>query len=461
MSTIADALAEFVCGLELEAVPKEVVRKAKTCVLHNLGVGTGGFEAGQIAARLVHAYSARTEGRATVMIHGIKTDPMSAAFANSVMVHARGQEDVHYAANTHLGPTVMTAVIALAEHLGVSGAHFLTALISGYETSIAIGKYGAAKSTPRGFRASSVYGVIGAAAGCSKLLQLDREATVSALALSASFASGINQTWLAGTSEWRYQVAHAAKDGILAAMLALEGAIGARDAFEGPAGFFSCFAGERPASSDIGLQLGQSWGITEVALKPFPCCAANQSAVDAAIRLRNENNVNVDDISAVNVIVSPFSYAYPGVNFRGPFTSKSAAGMSMQFCIAVAIRSGHIRASCLTDFNNTEYLELVEKIKLTSHDGICRQMTDCVVEFRMADGRSLRADTMADKTPFNYSFAEDMALLKSIVPDLAIEEDQLVSLGRAIDGLDQGLCIDSVMIETVARSQNSASACQN
>lgn len=445
MKTMAETLAEFVCGLDLTSVPDLVVEKAKTCILHNLAVGMGGASEGEIATKL--ALDAR--GRSTVIFHGHKSDPMSAAFANSVLVHARGQEDIHYLSNAHLGPTVMTAVIALAEDLGASGTQLLTSMIAGYEASIAVGRSWASKSSGRGFRASSLYGVIGAAAGSAKLLQLDSDATASALALSASFASGINQTWLAGTSEWKYQVGHAARDGILAARLAADGATGAKDIFEGPAGFYAAFTGERPLSCASSLGWGEDWGILEVSCKPYPCCAANQAAVDAVIRLMTTRGLGAEDISAINVTVGPFVFGYPGVNCKGPFTSASAAAMSIQFCVAAAVSSGNLYSSSFDESNRSGHLEFVQKVHLTADGEICRNIWDCIIELELVGGEVIRADRCVNEVPFSYSFDEELALLRNARSDLGFGEEQLSRLANAIQQLDRGAGLEAVMAQTI------------
>jgi hypothetical protein len=64
----------------------------------------------------------------------------------------------------------------------------------------------AKRSTPRGFRASGIYGGFAAVAGVARLLRLDAEATAHALGMAASAASGTNQTWVSGTQEWQMQL---------------------------------------------------------------------------------------------------------------------------------------------------------------------------------------------------------------------------------------------------------------
>jgi len=446
MATIGEILADFIVNLNYDDIPAEVISKTKTTVLHNIGVGTGGLEYAGEAIRAIKANSRGiTGGKSTVMLEGTKTDPMNAAFINSIIVHARGQEDVHGGSSSHLGPTVMTAVIALAESLEVTGKEFLTAMIAGYETSAAVGEGWSKKSTAKGFRATSLYGVIGAAAGAAKLLKLNKEKTISALGFAASFASGLNQTWLSGTSDWRYQTGHAARDGILAALLADEGALGAPDAFEGTYGFYACFTGERPDQSYTIDRLGKRWGILEVKLKPYPHCALNQSTVHTALRLLKEQEIATGDIESVKVSLSPYAVLYPGVDFKGPFTSKSSCGMSNRFCLSVANRN--MRSSYLKDINNKDYLRLVDIASLAPDANL--QNWDCQVELKTRDGQTFRAEMKDNGSLFNYTFEEDLELLREIISDLAVSEEQLEKLAHSIDNLSNGGNISMVMQNTL------------
>jgi len=81
---------------------------------------------------------------------------MGGAFANGVMFHSRGQEDTH--GTMHIGTTVIPTALAVAEWKKSSGKDLLAAIIAGYEVAAAIGKELTPLTTPRGFRASPIYG---------------------------------------------------------------------------------------------------------------------------------------------------------------------------------------------------------------------------------------------------------------------------------------------------------------
>ena len=88
-------------------------------------------------------------------------------------MHTRAQDDTHFAAKTHVGSAVLPAALALAERDRCSGADVATPVIAGCEVAAAVGERLAPAVTARGFRATPVFGTLGAAAAAASLLGLD------------------------------------------------------------------------------------------------------------------------------------------------------------------------------------------------------------------------------------------------------------------------------------------------
>ena len=143
------------------------------------------------------------DGAATCLIDGSRLAPGAAAFANAVLFHARIQDDAHPAG--HMGTVILPAALALAETRGCTGAQLLEAIVSGYEVALRIGRDHARDLSERGFRTTPIYGAIGAAAACARLLALDAERTMNALSLTTHAAAGLRQFADAGTDEHPYQ----------------------------------------------------------------------------------------------------------------------------------------------------------------------------------------------------------------------------------------------------------------
>jgi MmgE/PrpD N-terminal domain len=87
---------------------------------------------------------------------------------------------------------------------------------------------------------------------------------VGAIANAASLSAGLTETWLAGSSAWVWQLGAAARNGVLAARLAAEGARGAPSALEGDAGLAAAFSDRDLWVSPADWALGQRWRTVEV-----------------------------------------------------------------------------------------------------------------------------------------------------------------------------------------------------
>ena len=182
-------------------------------------------------------------GTATLIGDGERVHVEQAAFANAVLMHARAQDDTHYPSQTHPGTAVIPAALAMGEHAEADGARFLAAIVAGYEVATAVGEELADAAIERGFRAASIFGALGAAAAGAVAAGLDEDRSANAIALAASFAAGLAQTWTDGAEEWSYQLGLAARSGVTATLLARAGVNGARFALEGASGFAAAFAG--------------------------------------------------------------------------------------------------------------------------------------------------------------------------------------------------------------------------
>ncbi|MBW1772652.1 MAG: MmgE/PrpD family protein [Deltaproteobacteria bacterium] len=243
------------------------------------------------------------EKGATLFCDGAKVTPMGAAFANAALFHGRAQEDT--LGSSHTGTVITPAVLALAERDGYTGKQVLEAVIAGYEIVGALDRAVSGYTTPRGFRASPIFGIFGSASAAGKLLGLSEEETIKAIGFAAAFAGGTLECFAAGTMEWRFEVGVASREGILAALLAKQGAVSAPTAMEGDAGFLRAFADTTEGSESISRDLGKTWSIMSTGFKPYPVCAFNQTPVRIILGILEENDISHEDIEKVVVMASP------------------------------------------------------------------------------------------------------------------------------------------------------------
>src|SRR6266567_9077276 len=233
---LAVTLGDFVAALTFQALPPTVVDKAKALVNHALTVGLAGAAASRsVAARRAvieqESLGARRTGRgqgATVWVDGTRATRAGAAFANAVTVAVNNQCDSYHML-THPGVLIVPAGLATAEGEGSTGQALLTALAAGYEVQCRCARDFIPSTPAHGFRASPVFGILGAAATTAKLMKLDARGITNAIALAASFAGSLIEGQRTGArdADFAEAQAQAARSGMWAASLAAQGFQGA------------------------------------------------------------------------------------------------------------------------------------------------------------------------------------------------------------------------------------------
>ncbi|MCK4787630.1 MAG: MmgE/PrpD family protein, partial [Desulfobacteraceae bacterium] len=172
-STIAEKMGHFVSSLSYDKLPREVIEKGKCCMINGIAIGMSchNVEFGRMARELIKAeeLGIPSDKGATIFCDGSKVTPMGAAFANAALFHGRAQEDT--LGSSHTGTVITPAILALAERGGHTGSKTLEAIIAGYEIVGPLDKIISMHTTPRGFRASPIFGIFGSASAVSKLLE--------------------------------------------------------------------------------------------------------------------------------------------------------------------------------------------------------------------------------------------------------------------------------------------------
>src|SRR5262249_26357182 len=155
-----------------------------------------------------------------------------------------------------------------------------------------------------------------------------------ALGLAVSLASGLKENF--GSMTKPYHAGHAARNGVLAAMLAREGLTASESALDGKQGFLGA-TGTSPAPTAALAPavegLGQRWHVLDsgVAVKPYPSCALTHSAIDALLELKTRRGVVAEQIASIEVGVN---HVVPTVLIHPAPTTSLERKFSMQFCAA-------------------------------------------------------------------------------------------------------------------------------
>jgi len=448
---IAFKLGTYVYGLKWDDVPEDVQKKCRTCFMNSIGVGVSGYELGPAthARNIAKLYDASENGKtATLMMDGTKLTMPGAVFANTVLFHSRAQEDTM--GSTHNGTMIVPAVLAIAENSECSGKELMEAVLAGYEVTGALERKLSKLTNPRGFRASAIFVIFGVAAACAKLMKLNAEQIADAIRIAASLAGGIQESFAAGTTEWFYQNGCAARNGLIAAMLAADGVNGAGSAFDGGKGFMNVFAGsndEALVNEEIEA-LGKDYSIRQVIFKFNPCCAIAQTPFIVSKELAEENNVKGEDIESIEYHMNPFESNYPGTKYKGPFTTDTQTTMSCAFNISNAIVNRKCTKKGQQIFDDRRILDLVDKVTVVDDEQypiICGKII-----FQMKDGRVLEKEMVITPEYYNLTWDENEEMMYRIHGEVGIPQEKTKAMLDIVKNLETTNDIKA-LIEAVRR----------
>jgi 2-methylcitrate dehydratase PrpD len=209
----------------------------------------------------------------------------------------------------------------------------LEAFAAGAEVTCRIGLGVSPGHYARGWHITSTSGVFGAAAACARLLNLDAERSAHAIGIAASLASGLVENL--PTAAKNAGVGNAARNGMLAALLAEAGQQAASTAIEGPLGWARA-GGDAPDLTAMTGELGSRFEFGRNSFKPYPCGIVMHAVIDACLDLRAAHSLDPGAIASVTVTGDALLLA------RGDRVVSNVrdARVSIHHCAAVALIFG-------------------------------------------------------------------------------------------------------------------------
>ena len=452
----ATALGRLAAFATAARPPGDARARAARAVLDTVGVTLAG--ASEPASRIVQGVVA-TEGSGACAIFGRpgRASAAGAALANGTAAHALDYDDMCFVSLAHPSAPLVPAALAAAELAGSSGAAVLDAYVVGFEIEARLGALMNPRHYQRGWHCTSTLGTIGAAAAVSRLLTLGAEATGHALAIAVSEASGLKENF--GTMVKPLHAGLAARNGVLAALLARGGMTASGQAIEGPQGFLHAMDSESAALGDALADLGARWEIldTGITVKLYPSCAGTHPSLDATLDLRREAGITADDVERVDIDVDSITptvliYDRPSSGLEGKF--------SMAFCAAAALVHGHVGIGTFEDaaLRDARVAALMPRVTMKvdpSLDGVAPPLTQARVAITLKDGRVLsRQASGARGYPANPASDAELetkflACARRALPDDAA--GRALSLLREIERLDD---LGALAASLVARARS-------
>jgi 2-methylcitrate dehydratase PrpD len=302
---IVHHFARFMAGLRFEDLPPAAVEAAKKSLLDTLGVSlaaTGMEPAVNHALAIVEETGGAEQ--ATLWANGMRVPAVMAAFGNGALVHALDYDDLT-PWGQHVGSTIIPTVAAMAERQGqVSGKEMIVAIAAAQDIFARLLRFSGWK---KDWNFSTSMGIFAGAAAGARILGLDAKGIANAIGIATLQSGGVMEMVAGQGSDLRGLYAgFSAKGAALAAILAERGLTGIEHCFEGPNGVFNCyFQGDydRDAMLD---GLGHEFMGAQTIYKFWPCVGTAHSHIKAAIDIKLENYLSVNDISLITLFVGDY-----------------------------------------------------------------------------------------------------------------------------------------------------------
>lgn len=384
-------------------LPTAVIENTKKFVIDTIGAGIAGQTApGCIEAlEVVKRWGGRPES--TVLMNDFRCPAPLAGFVNSIFMHALDFDDTLDESAHHATVSVLPAALAMAESKGeVTGKDLICAIAVGQDVSC---RLAIALRRPLAWTRAATCGFFGATASAGKILKLDQEKMWNAFGIAYSQTAGNIQGLLDGALSKRMQPGFAAKSAIFSAVLAKRGITGARNVLEGEFGFFKLYEGNDYDKDVLLKDLGEDFTGNRLSIKAYPSCRMTHSSIDLALKLRNEYDIDLDNIENITVTCSKMVYEMVGKPFEIRENAQADAQFSIPYTVITALLKGDVFLSDFEEKNirNQKIMDLTKLVKVIQDENIeAKNMMECTLEIKMRDSQVFSSSTsVARGNPLN------------------------------------------------------------
>ena len=382
---ITQALARFVATHPSRGWSDAVEHEARRTLLNWIGCAIGAARHESTGAALAAVQMLQPAPQAAVLGRRERVDMASAALVNGISSHTFDFDDTHLRTIIHPAGPVAPALLALAEHTGASGRALIDALVLGVDVSCRMGNVVYPEHYDRGWHITGSTGMLGAAAGCARLLGLSEAQTLMAIGIAASQPVGLREQF--GTMTKPLHPGAAARVGLMAALMARHGFTASARALEAPRGWAQVVS----TKCDWGQateQLGERFEIAFNTYKPYACGIVIHPAIEACVRLR-EQGITAAQIERIELEVHPLVLELTG-------RKEPADGLQAKFSVyhgcAAGLVFGRAGEAEFADAVATreDMVALRRKVQARVGQGIAEDAVHAVAT--LSDGRRVVVD---------------------------------------------------------------------
>ncbi|KAE9365512.1 putative immune-responsive protein [Stipitochalara longipes BDJ] len=398
---------QWIGSISLSDIPEAIKTRAKYLILDGLTCVLVGAHLPWSEKATNAILSIEAPGISDVFGWERKISPMSAALLNSTFTQGFELDDWHSEAPLHSNSIILPALFAAASTSDskTAGSAFLLAYLIGLEVGPRVGKalYGADILT-QGWHSGAVFGPSASAAAVSKLFSLNAAQIEDALGIACTQACGLMSAQFESEVK-RMQHGFAARNGLLAAILAKGGYVGIKKVYEREyGGFLDMFSkgnGKDPQYliGELTEGLGEKWQTQNVKIKPYSAMAATHGTIDCVRKLQAEHPAQMKQYGDVEKIVlemGEVEFHHGGFEVQRPLTS-TGAQMSAKYVAATQMVDGKVLPPSFRFdmLDRDELWALVDRTTCLLNSGLAKWSQKVTVTFK--NGTTLSSEVAAPR----------------------------------------------------------------
>lgn len=351
-------LAQFALSTNYADLPANIQREASRAFVNFVGVTIGSCQHEAVHISIDTLRKVSSSQQATILGRKERFDPLNAAFINGVSSHVFDFDDTHLVTNVHAAGPIASALLAYAELKPVSGQEFMNAFCLGVEYTIRLSNALAPAHADVGWHVSGTHPTIGAAAAIGRLMRLTEQQMIWALGLAASQPVGFRDSF--GSMNKSFNPGRAAENGLFAALLAQNNFTSSQQMIESRIGWANAMSTKQDYQEMLG-DLGTRFEIAKDTYKPYACGIVIHPAIDGAIQLRNDFQLQPHHIKSIHIKANPFQLELCGK--KTPKTGLEGK-FSVYHSVAIALIDGCAGEKQYSDaaVNHPETVSLRAKI---------------------------------------------------------------------------------------------------
>jgi 2-methylcitrate dehydratase PrpD len=451
--SILEKLTIYLFETNYRTLPPEVIEATRRQILDTLGVTVAGTTCdinGEMSGLADMVKKWEGIGESTILGFGGRAPAPEAAFINAISGARLDYDDtlVNWI-NLHCSSVIVPVALAMAERQGnIDGQELIAAIALGYDLACRI-KQASGRNSDNRIRFTCNF--FGAAATAGKILGLDHRQLQSALFLAfhqmsgaGSDASGLRVgAGLKGLSN-----GFAARAGIVSALMAEKGFIGATDFLEpdNKENYYVLFCEGAYLPWLLTLDLGKTFAGTQSSQKEFPCCHGQHASLEAALGLLQENRIKPGDIAEITLHLSPQDYALLADPLERKQNPRNIIETQFSVCwgVASALVYGEVgfRNFSLEALRDTRVRDLVHKVfpRIDIAMAVEQGFPPAAVDIKMKNGKlySRRVDrpfgTVGNPMNFDNIAAKFRECCRhSVLPVPVENQEKVISLVKRLE----------------------------